>query len=191
LTRLPVLVQRQLDWWSAIPQSLGGLLPPRLFCSDEGFTMTGKTREATPAEPIRLDFESVQRVLVTDDNGDRWLTTVREAAQACRSALDQQEWKEQFQSFLGHIYEWSKKHADIVFAAYVGVSSEGLTGVIVTKGTEYRLDFDDEVTKLDIELAEKFPDCRADILQSPEGEPEGRIPYISLDRALQVYGDED
>ncbi len=152
--------------------------------------MSRKTGEAASSEPIRLDFQSVQRVLVTDDNGDRWLTTVKEAAQACRSPLDDQEWRDQFQSFLGYIHEWAKKH-DIVSAAYVGVGSEGLTGVIVTKGTEHRLDFDDEVTSLDIELARRFPDCRADILQSPEGEPECRVPYISPDRTLQVYGDED
>jgi hypothetical protein len=153
--------------------------------------MAEKSREITQAEPIRLDFQSVQRVLVTDDNGDRWMTTVREAAQACRSALDQRDWREQFEAFLGHIYEWSKKHAETVAAAYVGISSEGLTGVIITKGQEYRLDFDDEITGLDLELANKFPNCRADILQSPEGEPESRIPYISLNRALQLYGNEE
>jgi hypothetical protein len=154
--------------------------------------MKKKPREMTQAEPIRLDFRSVQRVLVTDhENGDRWMTKVKEAAQACRSALDQKDWGEQFEAFLAHIHEWAKKHAETVSAAYVGISSEGLTGVIITKGPEYRLDFDDEVTSLDLELANQFPNCRADILQSPEEKPESRIPYISLGRALQVYGDEE
>jgi hypothetical protein len=149
--------------------------------------MAGGIKENT--EPIRLDFQSVQQVVITDQDGeDRWVTTVKEAAQACRSALDQKEWREQFEAFLGHINEWAKKKADVVSAAFVGISSEGLTGVIITKGKEYRQDLDDAVTDLDIELAEKFPDCRADILQSPEDEPESRIPYISLDRAVQIYG---
>lgn len=143
----------------------------------------------TAAAPIRLDFHSVQQVVVTDEDGDRWVTTVREAANASRSALDQKEWKSEFEGFLAHIHEWAKKRADVVSAAYVGIGAEGLTGVIVTKGQEYRYDLDDEVTNLDIELANKFPNCRADVLQSPEGEPESRIPYLAAERALQVYGD--
>ena len=152
--------------------------------------MASNIKEKTPAEPIRLDFQSVQQVVVTSHDGDRWVTTVKEAAQACRSALDQKEWQEQFEGFLGHIHEWAKSHSDIVASAFVGISSEGLTGVIITKGPNYRQDFDDEITELDIELAKRFPSCRADVLQSPEEEPEARIPYISLERAVQVYGDQ-
>lgn len=152
--------------------------------------MAGTTKETKMPSPIRLDFQSVQQVVVTDKDGDRWVTTVREAAQACRSALDQKEWAEQFGAFLARIHEWAKEHADVVSAAFVGVSSEGLTGVIITKGQDYRYDFDDDVTELDIELANRFPSCRADVLHSPEGEPESRIPYIPLDRAVQVYGNQ-
>src|ERR1700691_829200 len=118
-------------------------------------------------ESLRLDFQSVQQVVVTGVDGDRWVTTVKEAAQACRSALDQKDWKEQFEAFLSRIHEWSKSHSERVSAAFVGISSEGLTGVIITRGLEYQQDFDDEVTELDIELAKRFPSCRADILQSP------------------------
>jgi len=151
--------------------------------------MSGYTKEKTEPEAIRIDFQSVQKVVVTDTaSGDRWDTTVREAAYACRAALEAQDWKKQFEEFLGYIHEWAKKHADVVSAAYVGISSEGLTGVIVTKGPEYRLDFDDEVSNLDIKLANLFHDCRADILQSPQTDPTTRIPYISLGRAVQVYG---
>src|SRR4051812_28591042 len=104
--------------------------------------MPDHVKEGQQNEPIRLDFQSVQKVVVTDHNsGDRWVTTVREAASACRSALDHKEWKEQFEAFLAHIHHWAKEHADIVAAAFVGISSEGLTGVLITKGAEYRLDF--------------------------------------------------
>lgn len=146
------------------------------------------TRQTGGIEPIHLNFQSVRQVVVIAEDGrDRWVTTVEEAAQACRSALDQQEWQKEFEAFLGRIHEWAKEHNE-VSAAFVGINSEGLTGVIITKGTEYRYDFDDEITTLDIELAEKFPNCRADILQSPEGEPESRIPFIAVERAVQVYG---
>ena len=99
--------------------------------------------QKTPTEPIRLDFQSVQQVVVTGNDGDRWCTTVREAAQACRSALDVKEWSEQFSAFLARIHEWAQQHAKVVDSAFVGISSEGLTGVIVTKGEKYRQELDD------------------------------------------------
>lgn len=149
------------------------------------------TRERQQEEPIRLDFQSVQKIVFTDhDSGERWVATVREAASACRTAQSQKEFQDEFEDFLAHIHQWSKRHADIVAAAFVGVSSEGLTGVILTSGPQYRLDFDDEITALDIELASKFPHCRADILQSPEEDPVCRVPYIAVERAVQVYGNQ-
>src|SRR5260221_10709600 len=93
------------------------------------------------AEPIQLDFQSVKQVVVTDKDGDRWCTTVREAAAACRSALTEKAWEEEFQGLLAFIHEWSKSKSDIVEATYLGISSEGLTGVVVTKGKDYRFDF--------------------------------------------------
>ena len=145
--------------------------------------------EQSSNSPIRIDFHSVQQVVVTAGDGDRFVTTSREAALACRSALDEEAWKKEFEQFLLHIHEWAKRHSEIILQAYVGVSSEGLTVVLLTKGQDYRLEFDDEATSLDIELANSYPNCRADVLQSPECEPESRIPYISLERAIQVYGD--
>ncbi len=86
-------------------------------------------------QPIQLNFQSVQQVVVAGEDGkDRWVTTVKEAAQACRSALDQREWQQQFEAFLGRIHEWAKEHDDVVSAAFVGISSEGLTGVNNHKG---------------------------------------------------------
>ena len=149
-----------------------------------------RTTDGSRAMPIRLDFQSVQQVVVTGNDGDRWVTTVKEAAQACRTALDFQAWKGEFEGFLARIHEWAKQHADVVSSAFVGISSEGLTGVIVTKGPDYRMELDDAITDLDIEVAKRFPSCRADILQSPDDEPESRIPYISVERAVQVYGNQ-
>jgi hypothetical protein len=150
--------------------------------------MVGKLKEQTAA--IRLDFQSIQQVIVTGEDGDRWVTTVRDAAHACRAAMEDKDWREEFEAFLAHIYLWAKRHPDVVAAAFVGISSEGLTGVIVTKGPDYRLDFDDEISRLDIALAEQYPNVRADVLQSPESEAEARVPYIALDRAVQVYGNQ-
>jgi hypothetical protein len=116
-----------------------------------------RSTKTNRARPIQLDFKSVQQVIVTAEDGDRWVTTVKEAAAACQSALSDQEWKKEVEGFVARIHEWSNEHADVVAAAFIGISSEGLTGVIVTKGPEYRTEFDDTVTQLDIELANRFP----------------------------------
>ena len=152
--------------------------------------MTAHAQERGLAtQPIRLNFDSDEQVLVTPRDGDRFVTTSREAALACRSVLDSEQWKQELDAFLRHIHEWCKQRSGTVVLCYVGVSSEGLTVVMVTKGEDYRFDLDDEITKLDIELANEFPSCRADVLQSPECPPESMVPYVELSRALLVYGD--
>jgi len=151
-------------------------------------TGIGKAQSSKP-EPIRLDFRSVDVVVVTGADEDRFVTTSRDAAIVCRQAQDSKEWRQEFESFLGHIHKWAEDHSDVVVRCYVGVSSEGLTVVVVVKGEEPRHDFDDVITDLDIELAREYPNCRADVLQSPECPPEAMIPYLSLADSLQVYGD--
>src|SRR5437660_11952441 len=99
---------------------------------------TKEKKEAKAVKAIQLNFQSRQQVVITGTEGDRWVTTVREAAQACRSALDQKSWEEEFRSFLTRINEWAKAYADIVSAAVVGVSCEGLPGVIITQGQDDR-----------------------------------------------------
>jgi hypothetical protein len=146
------------------------------------------SHEQSQMVPIRIDFRSVQEVVVTAEGAERFVITSREAARACHSALGDKDWEQEFKAFLTHIYEWAKTHAEIVTGAYVGIGSEGLSVVVITRGEEYRIDFEDALTDLDIELARLYSNCRADVLQSPEDELEGGIPYVSQERTLQVYG---
>ncbi len=146
-------------------------------------------KQAIKERPIHLRFQDVRRVLVTPEDENRFVTTVQRAAFACQTLLKVDEWRKEFESLLSYLNQWAEKHKDTVAQAYVGVSSEGLTAVVITKGQEYQLTFDDEVTRLDIELANQFPNCQLDVLQSPECEPETRIPYLSLEHSIQVYGD--
>jgi hypothetical protein len=109
-------------------------------------------------------------------------------ARTCRNAMTEQGRRSQFESLLAHVRDWAARRSDVVSAVYMGGDPEGPAVVVLTRGPDYRTDFDDEVTELDIRLAEDYPDCCVDVLQFPEGDAESRIPYVAADDALLVYG---
>jgi hypothetical protein len=124
--------------------------------------------DATKSGPIELSFQSVKQVLVVADDGDRFFTTAREAARACKQADNDREFNEQFNSFLRRLHEWSLAHEKDVSALYVTVADSGLNVVACLESDEYKFDFEDSIVDLDIELAEKFPLCPAEVMQVPK-----------------------
>lgn len=137
-------------------------------------------------EPIRLDFRSVERIVVVPDNEDRFVTTAREAARACKQAEDAKEWVDTFKQFLAYLHEWCEAHAQHVSAGYVDVADAGMTVVIATKGDRHAFDFEDTVTDLDLQIVEKFPWAIVEMMQVPGKLAEAQL---STDQAILVYGD--
>lgn len=150
--------------------------------------MHSDTGHEQSLKPLRLDFESKQQVLVVTDNEDRFLTTSKEAALACKQQDLSKEWKVQFEQFLGYINEWAKEREDRVSEVYLAVGSEGLTVFVVTKGTDYQFDFDDEITELDINVAAEFDHCPATIYQIPSTPIDALSSFFSTESSLQIYG---
>lgn len=144
-----------------------------------------KERTAAP-RPIRLNFRSVEQVLVEPGDEDRFLITAREAARACKVAQDEKEWKETFDQFLIYLQRWCKSHKDKVAACYVGIGDGTLSIVVCTKAAEYDFDFEDVITDLDLDLVKKFPWCVAEVMQVPSSLKDGQP---SLEQAIMVYGD--
>ena len=147
----------------------------------------GKARRKA-AQPIRLDFKSVQQVVVTGPDGGRFVVTAKEAALACRSDLDEKAWQHEFEGFLALLNGWCASRHDRVKSAYVGISSEGLTVVIVTKGSDYLFDFDDEVTNLDIQLAKIHPQVRATCCNRQTQSPCPAYPTLILKEHCRYMG---
>lgn len=139
--------------------------------------------------PLRLDFKSERRVVVVTEDEDRFVTTSRQAALACRHAEDQEDWSEEFQAFLGRIHEWCKLHKSLIDRAYVAFGEEGLKVFLVTKGTDYCSELDDPAGALDSELPEEFPRCPADVMHLPNRPLEALNTFFSPPEALQLYGD--
>jgi hypothetical protein len=144
------------------------------------------TDRTTSAGPIRLNYRSVQQVVVEKADEDRFLMTAREAARACEQAQDVKELLEQFKAFLVYLRDWCEKHAADLCAAYAYPGDGFLNVLLCTKGEGYRFDLDDAVTELDIDIARQFSWLAAEVLQAPERAREG---HPSIEKAIIVYGD--
>lgn len=117
------------------------------------------------------------------------MTTAAEAARACKEAEDLLKWNKGFQSFLGYINAWCRKRPTDVARAYMSFSNEGLDVFILTRGSAYRFDMDDEIADLDIILAQQFPRCPAEVSHFPELPTESLTSFFDPQKALQLYGD--
>lgn len=154
--------------------------------------MTATKRHEATEQPLRLHFQDARKVLVEGDQEDRFVTTVREAVRACRLAEDGAAKAEQFQAefkeFLGHVNAWCIRHADKIIRAYVAPGMHGMEVFVVTNGDAFMFDFEAQVTALDLELVDAFPNWPAHVMQLP-GEPDESLEsFFTPRRALQVYG---
>jgi hypothetical protein len=147
-------------------------------------------RESKPELQValQLHFEDRTTVIVRPDEKNWLLTTVAEAAKACQFAREAAEFRESFDKFLAHVHNWSKTHPETIARTYVAVAPHGLEVFVVTRGADYRFEFDDEVSKLDLELVSTFPECPAHVTHLPDESPETLRSFFSPDKAVQVYG---
>lgn len=141
---------------------------------------------STSMEPIRLSFRNETKVVVEPDDEDRFVLTVREAAQACKQAQDDKEWQAKFNNFLVYLEKWAETHSQKIRTVCVTVADGALNILIATSGESYDVDFDDIITELDITLVKEFPWLVAEVMQVPQCVQSDRIPY---EKAILVYGD--
>lgn len=119
---------------------------------------------------------------------DRFFTTSKEAAFACKQAENVKEWREEFARFLAFVNTWCTAHSADVSMAYLGIREDGLKVFLVTPGSEYRFDFDDAVTDLDIQLAQKFTKVPAIVLHVPSTPHTNLSSFFPPESALVIYG---
>jgi hypothetical protein len=134
--------------------------------------------------PILLTYRSVEQVVVEPEDQDRFVTTVQDAARACKSAQAGSEWQTQFEQFLSRIHEWCKGFA-VVESSFVDVGDGGLRVSICTTNEDFDFDFEDEITELDIALAREFPNCLSEVTQIPRPVRA----RLDLSGAIMTYGD--
>jgi len=141
-----------------------------------------------PEQPIQLVFGDHRKLEVIGEDQDRFYTTVTDAARACKRADDLETWFNQVKEFLVEINKWCESQAAIVNACYATWCDGHYNVIVVTHGDEYRFEFDDLVTKLNLRLSEMYPDIPVDAIQVPQG-PEGTLhSFIIPEKAMQPYG---
>ena len=147
--------------------------------------------ENTATGPIRLSFESKQHVVVIPENEDRFLMTSQAAAHACQQAEKKHEWDAQFKEFLGFINGWCGVRNEKVRACFVTIGDHSLNVLVLLQSNDYDFDFDDDLAELDLALFQKFPLCKADVIQIPnQSALTVELSLVQLSsEALVVYGD--
>ena len=135
---------------------------------------------------IQLDFRSEETVIVTSNDEDRFVTTSSEAALACRQVEDSREWRRQWNEFLAFLHQWCKKHHGFVESGCVSVGDSGLNVLVCTHNEDYDFSIEDDLVKLDLSLAKRFPLCCADVMQIPN---QRSLRSELSSESLLVYGD--
>jgi len=103
---------------------------------------------------IELHFENRDgqvRVMLPDNH--IMAMSVEVAVHACRAFKDQILFKAQFDCLLPCLAEWIHRHRDNVKDAYLTTRDSGLLFLVVAKGATFNDSFEDELTGLDIEIA--------------------------------------
>lgn len=110
---------------------------------------------STRPQPLRLSFSGADApVIVEPEDGDRFFTTVRQAAIACQSAdKEVQFWNQVRGNLLPKITRWLHSHREKVNGAYLAVREGGLLLLVVKNDSAYDRGFEDELTDLDLGMA--------------------------------------
>jgi hypothetical protein len=138
---------------------------------------------------IRLSFASKEHVVVDPANHDRFVTTASAAAEACRQALNMEEFQRQFEDFLAHIHTWSVNQAKKVRGCYVTVGDNGLNVLVCVHSDSYDFTIEDAVADLDQAIFDAFPKVRAEVIQLPNQTDILKNLAFNSPNVLVVYGD--
>ena len=103
---------------------------------------------------IELHFENRDgqvRVVLPDNH--IMAISVEAAVHACRAFTNQILFKGQFDCLLDHLADWIDRHRSAIDEAYLTTRDSGLLFVVVTQSKTFDSAFEDELTALDIEVA--------------------------------------
>lgn len=145
-----------------------------------------KLATLTKTTPIRLKFSSEdQSILIEAADGDRWVSTVNRAVEACQMVAHREKFKTQFyQELLPKLANWTNRHVDSIDRAYLTVRDSDLLFLVIRDQVEYDREFEDHLTKLDLEIAQNEVDLdliRLSVLALPACSGESIEGFVSDD----------
>ena len=131
--------------------------------------MTHSISTRTPAIHLGRDGED-GRVLVYGEGNERFLLTVQEAIKACGAYSTIAQFQTQMQELTELLSKWTTDRKSLIRDAYLSVKGGGLFFLVVMSGKEFDPEFEDELTALDIEIANSadFDLLRLEVFAIPD-----------------------
>ena len=115
--------------------------------------------------------EKDKRVVIEDADEDRFSLTVEEAIEACSVYHKEKraQFRRQFHDLLDFLGKWTYARRTEIFKAFLTIRDAGLLFLVVSRGKKYDPVFEDELTKLDITIAnsEEFSEIQMSVQALP------------------------
>lgn len=93
------------------------------------------------------------QVRVIPPDRDELVMSVETAVKACGAYTNQIRFNDQFEMLLQYLGDWIQQHSNVIRDACLTVRDSGLLFVVVTREPEYNEKFEDELSELDIAIA--------------------------------------
>lgn len=139
--------------------------------------------------PLELEFRDLREVIVTPEIREAFLARAQEAALACQSEEPFEIFERELKKLLGQVNSWCDERADTIQkAAFLALDGEPRI-ILVTKGSEFRLELGREVAELDLLLSREYPGCPLDVFQIPERSHQTEEAFIQRGAFLIYHGD--
>jgi len=142
------------------------------------------TLNNSTSEPVRLLFQSVERLVVEPADEARFAITARDAERAFRGTESLKQFRKKFNAFLLFLHKWSVERSSKLAGVYFGFLS-GATIAICTESTDYDFVLSREIAEMELTIVKQFPWCICDAIQLPRGTWESGY---SLQDTIQIYG---
>lgn len=113
-------------------------------------TIQQETKRRSVVPLIEGEHDDVQVIRL---DGDRFVTTAQEAINFLSLAGRAVEFQRQLKELLDRLYDWVEERKERIASAYIAFGRDGLTLVIVQRAVAFDFTFEDQLTDLDLEVA--------------------------------------
>lgn len=144
-----------------------------------------------PDEPIQIDakHDGDRIVVLTSVTEDRFVKTCQWLVETTKLGISHDVWLRELHQLLTYVRHWAEARADRVRSCFAAQRDSEMAIYVVPRSNRFDFDLSDELTQLDLELAEKFQACPCDVLQIPD-EARDRLEDLAGHRlAVHIYGD--
>jgi hypothetical protein len=153
--------------------------------------MPDPTSEKSRAIHIDAKSDGDRLVVLTPENEDRFVKSCQWVVEASKLRISRDVWLRELHHLLTHVHEWAQQHAARIKACMAAQRDDQIAIYVVPSAGVYDFDLSDEITRLDLELAEKFQACQCDVLQVPESTRNELYDSTGKRLVIHIYGEQN